>query len=238
MARRAFSFSAKIAKPCEESWAGMMGGSRERHCQSCDRQVHNFAAMTSSQIKELVARSDGKLCARITRRADGSVVTLDARPRASRAAQVVVSASLAIGTAGALAQAGERPAEAVLTGTVIRADGSGPLEGALVFLRADGTTLAEARTDADGAFRATVPPGVYDVEVEQGTAKTRLLAVTLQQGEQVMPPVSPASTVVVRAYQAGETVVTMGTMMVQTRYSFLYILRHPVIYLRHLSHKQ
>src|SRR5450631_4153461 len=96
--RAKLPFEVAIEKPCEESWAAMAGDARKRHCELCDKQVHDFAAMTSREIAKLVAQSDGKVCARVTRREDGSLVTLDAGAGGGRlAAQMAVSASLLLG---------------------------------------------------------------------------------------------------------------------------------------------
>lgn len=109
MSRNRLSFTPAIAKPCEESWAAMAGSARERYCELCDKTVHNFAAMTAAEIERLVARNEGKLCARITRRGDGSLVTLEARPKTPIAAQLVASASLMASAAGLAAQSASSP---------------------------------------------------------------------------------------------------------------------------------
>jgi hypothetical protein len=67
-----------IASPCTASWESMTGDERSRHCSECNRNVYNFAAMTSAEIEELVAaNSGGRLCGRLYRRADGTVLTSD-----------------------------------------------------------------------------------------------------------------------------------------------------------------
>ena len=155
MARNKLSFNPAIAHPCQESWAGMIGSPRERHCQSCGKQVHNFAALTSREIERLAQEKEGGLCARITHRADGSLVTLDAIPRPSYAAQIAVSASLVIGAAGAMAQSSmalPQESRAVLTGTLLKPDGSGPVSGALIFVRSSGSGNAFTTSDVQGWF--------------------------------------------------------------------------------------
>ena len=242
MARNKLSFNLTILQPCEESWAEMTGSQRERHCQSCGKHVHNFAAMTSREIERLALQNKGELCARITHRADGSLVTLGAMPRPSLAAQIAVSASLFVGAAGAIAQnSAPRPQEleAVLSGTVLNSDGSGPMEGALISLRNGSMTVAETKSDAQGDFRLSTSPGTYDIEIKKGPKDgMQFHKVALVEGELNLPSFTSGTTVSVNAYDAGESYTTMGTMSVTIgRYSLSYIFRHPVVYAKHLLHK-
>jgi hypothetical protein len=67
----------QIASPCTASWDSMAGDDRSRHCGECDLQVHNFAAMTTAEVLQLIRASDGRLCARLFRRSDGTYLTSD-----------------------------------------------------------------------------------------------------------------------------------------------------------------
>ena len=67
----------RIATPCCESWDEMAGDDRVRFCRACSRAVYNIAAMTSDEVAALIASREGRLCARLFRRADGTVVTAD-----------------------------------------------------------------------------------------------------------------------------------------------------------------
>ena len=67
----------KIATPCPASWADMTGDDRTRYCQQCQLHVHDLSAMTRAEGEALVASSTGRLCTRMTRRPDGTIVTLD-----------------------------------------------------------------------------------------------------------------------------------------------------------------
>jgi hypothetical protein len=53
----------------------MPGDDRVRHCQSCNLNVYNFSAMTEREIRRLVAEREGRLCARLYRRSDGTILT-------------------------------------------------------------------------------------------------------------------------------------------------------------------
>src|SRR3954449_6188431 len=100
----------RIASPCQASWAAMAGDDRVRYCSLCSLNVYNFSQMTRDEVRELLLRSEGRVCGRLYRRADGTILTRDCptglralRQRASRAAAAVVAAllslpSLAFGT--------------------------------------------------------------------------------------------------------------------------------------------
>jgi hypothetical protein len=67
----------RVATPCKASWEAMEGDERVRFCGSCQKHVYNITAMTSAEAASLIQASDGKLCARLYRRADGTVLTAD-----------------------------------------------------------------------------------------------------------------------------------------------------------------
>ena len=233
MKRHSVPFEPVIAKHCEESWAAMEGSSRERHCQSCDKRVHNFAAMTPREIEKLVFKSSGKLCARITRREDGSLVTLKSQPRASLAAQVAVSASLALSAAGAIAQTTgkqARPETAVLTGTVLQPDGSGPFSGAMVTLARANSEMVLVHVDDHGAFRAAVKPGTYDIRIiGHFSNPLQIPGAVLHEGEQSLQPI--------RVPEVGDVTTTGGDVAIQWRFSLATVARHPIAYLKYLARK-
>jgi hypothetical protein len=68
----------------------MAGDARVRHCTLCDLNVYNFAEMTREEVHALLQRSEGRVCARLFRRADGTVLTRDC-PTGLRALRVRVS---------------------------------------------------------------------------------------------------------------------------------------------------
>jgi len=65
----------RIASPCTADWEQMKGDDRVRHCDACNLKVYNLAAFTEAEIRELVANRKGRLCGRIYRRRDGTVLT-------------------------------------------------------------------------------------------------------------------------------------------------------------------
>ena len=68
----------EIATPCSASWDGMLGDDRTRLCELCERNVYDVSEMTRAEALELIARTEGvRLCVRLHRRADGTVLTTD-----------------------------------------------------------------------------------------------------------------------------------------------------------------
>lgn len=67
----------RIATPCTASWEGMAGDERVRHCGQCDRTVYNVAAMPREEAERLIVAREGRLCLRLYRRADGTILTAD-----------------------------------------------------------------------------------------------------------------------------------------------------------------
>jgi hypothetical protein len=77
----------EIATPCEIPWDSLAGDARVRHCGKCKQNVYNIEAMSRGEALRLVAAREGRVCLRIFRRPDGTVVTADcwSRLRAARA---------------------------------------------------------------------------------------------------------------------------------------------------------
>lgn len=67
----------QIASPCSASWNDMVGDDRSRFCSQCKLNVYNFAAMSADEGEKLIIEKEGKLCARIYRRYDGTILTKD-----------------------------------------------------------------------------------------------------------------------------------------------------------------
>jgi hypothetical protein len=106
-ARRALPLldRARVASPCNVSWDDMPGNDRIRHCGKCDKNVYNVAFMSRDEAETLLREAEGRVCMRIYRRADGTVLTSDCPVGAQRKRRRNVVAALAIGgslAAGAL----------------------------------------------------------------------------------------------------------------------------------------
>ena len=67
----------KIASPCSQDWNEMIGTERKRFCGECKLNVYNLSGMSRTEAENLLLNSEGRLCVRFYRRADGSVLTKD-----------------------------------------------------------------------------------------------------------------------------------------------------------------
>ena len=67
----------QIAKPCKARWERMTGDDRTRHCGTCKLNVYNVAGMTREETVNLIRTSEGRVCLRIYKRYDGTLLTKD-----------------------------------------------------------------------------------------------------------------------------------------------------------------
>ena len=184
-----------ISKPCSNDWDSMTGGREKRHCSDCDRTVYDVSKLTLLEAEALVFSTRGRLCLRLTKDANGSVVTSQwpgglppAPRRVSPLGGAVVGAILGIsGSAAGYSpssqlvqiesvrdaasnpQPGSNAADSTgtLQGTILDPNGA-VMQGATVTLR--NPSSGEARlmtTSDDGLFKfEAVRPGSYEVEVQ------------------------------------------------------------------------
>ena len=67
----------KVASPCSQDWNAMIGNERKRYCGDCKLNVYNLSGMSRTEAENLLTNSEGRLCIRFYRRADGTVLTQD-----------------------------------------------------------------------------------------------------------------------------------------------------------------
>jgi hypothetical protein len=165
----------------------MAGDEQVRHCTLCNLNVYNFAEMTADEVCNLILRTEGRVCARLYRRADGTVLTRDCptglravRQRASRIAAALIAAlcslpAFAFGTPRLKTHGSKikleiervaTPQPAALTG-VVRYDANTPLPGVTITIRDEvsGRVLTTI-TDVTGVFKITsLNEGLYAIEM-------------------------------------------------------------------------
>ena len=75
-----------IETPCEVPWESLTGDDRVRHCGRCSQNVYNLEAFSRADALRLIQARERRVCLRLYRRADGTVVTADcwSRLRAAR----------------------------------------------------------------------------------------------------------------------------------------------------------
>ncbi|MGI8786513.1 MAG: hypothetical protein ACR2HG_01960 [Pyrinomonadaceae bacterium] len=67
----------KIASPCSQDWDAMIGTERKRFCGECKLNVYNLSGMSRTEAENLLMNSEGRLCVRFFKRADGTILTKD-----------------------------------------------------------------------------------------------------------------------------------------------------------------
>jgi hypothetical protein len=98
-----------IARPCPADWDEMRGDDQVRFCKHCSLNVYNLSAMSREAAERLVAQREGRLCIRMYRRLDGTVVTADCEGAIKLAAKRVgrfAKAAMAMMLTAALAPLG------------------------------------------------------------------------------------------------------------------------------------
>jgi len=204
--------NVRVAAPCQVSWESMAGDERVRHCTLCSLNVYNFAEMTGDEIRALLVRTEGRICGRLYRRADGTILTSDCpsglravRQRMSRLAAAVIAALFSVSAFASGGTTCEKPRlkrhgskmkleiervvspqQAAFTGVVVHDKSGIPLPGVNVVLR-DETAQRELATitDINGAFTVgSLNDGVYRVEVTLSGFKPAVMEhVLLKQSE-------------------------------------------------------
>lgn len=202
----------RIATPCPATWERMAGDERVRHCSLCALNVYNFAELTRTEIVDLLQRTEGRVCARLFRRADGTLLTRDCptglqriRARVSRWRSALMAALLSasgfvtgcattvktlVSPQPAPVAAKEDPVvvlqKSVLEGLVVNESGE-CLPGALLFLREKSSGAEHAvLTDAEGRFTTPlVASEAYDVEVVNSSQTVTVRDLRVSQRDHV-----------------------------------------------------
>lgn len=184
----------RIATPCPVSWEQMSGDNRVRFCDQCQLKVYNITALSRAEAQSLIASSEGRLCARIYRRADGTILTSDCpvglralRMRISKRAAAVFAVLAGLAGTGFGQQSTLKDGKTAclpqvritrrdgtaakiedsLSGTVADQSG-GAVPGAIVTITSEAAKEVRTTTTNDaGKFEfASLPPGEYSLKVE------------------------------------------------------------------------
>ena len=184
----------RIATPCPISWDQMTGDNRVRFCDHCHLNVYNISELSRSEAEKLIATTEGRLCARLFRRADGTVLTKDcpvglralrrrvAKRTAAIFAAIVSLASVALGQQGSSkngktgcipqtkitrTKSTSSANEKAFTGTVLDPIGA-VIPGAKVkLINSDAKETRETTTNEDGRFEFNpVATGSYSLTIE------------------------------------------------------------------------
>jgi hypothetical protein len=191
----------------------MAGDDRVRFCDLCNLNVYNIAQLTRREAEELIGKTEGRICARLYRRADGTIITKDCpvglraiRRRAAKVAGAVFATVMSLCSI----VVGQKPSSKDKSSckqqvTIVRklsdsASDNGSVAGTI--LDPNGAVVAgakvivtdrktknsrETESNSDGNFLiAGLIPGGYDLGIKApGFKRLEVAAVTLAEKETV-----------------------------------------------------
>jgi carboxypeptidase family protein len=198
-----------VSTPCKADWEIMPGNEQVRFCSQCGLNVYNISALTRKQAEKLIAETEGRLCAKLYRRADGTVITRDCpigirafKRRASRVANAALSAILGIFTNHIVAMAKDghencrhytarivrsetEQSAALIMGTVFSEIKEGIPDSKVTIINEETGRKYTSNTDGKGEYRiSSLPAGSYSIIVEsRGFSVFRKKAVKINEGE-------------------------------------------------------
>ena len=171
----------------------MAGDDRVRFCDLCNLHVYNIAQLTGREAEQLIGRTEGRVCARLYRRTDGTIITKDCpvglraiRRRAAKVAGAVFATIMSLCSI----VVGQKPSSkdkssckqqvtvvrklsdsasdsGVVAGTLL--DQNGPVDARAKVFITDRKTKKSCETESnnDGHFLlAGLAPGTYDVGIK------------------------------------------------------------------------
>lgn len=139
-----------IAAPCKASWDAMVGDDRVRFCGQCEKNVYNLSAMPRDEAEALLAAREGKMCVRLYKRADGTVMTSDCpvgvkRRRRRRAVAGVLGGGMMAATASLFATTTGHT-----MGDPVMPMGTPAIQGSVAVLQGDPAPPSSAQQDPQG----------------------------------------------------------------------------------------
>jgi carboxypeptidase family protein len=200
----------RVASPCPVSWEQMTGDHRVRFCAECRLNVYNFAELTRTEAEELLCTTEGRICGRLYRRSDGTIITKDcpvglraARQRMAKFATAAFAAlvslcSVALGQKQSdkgkeckqqvrITTKLERAAteSATLTGTVFDPNGAVIVRADIEITNLQTKEAASLKSNDEGRFsHSGLPPGIYEVLINaSGFKQVKVAELKLAGGE-------------------------------------------------------
>jgi Carboxypeptidase regulatory-like domain len=201
----------RIASPCPMNWDQMTGDNRARFCSLCNLHVYNIAELTRKQAVALISGTEGRICGRIHRRSDGTVITKDCpiglraiRRRVARTAGAVFATLVALTTSAfgqnlskkdhpsgkqqvTISRKNSATEPGAFTGTVLDANGAVVVGVRIKITDRKSRKSIEIASNDEGRFRIEeLATSVYDVSAEAaGFKKLEVTELTIAANETV-----------------------------------------------------
>jgi hypothetical protein len=195
----------RVASPCSVGWETMSGDERIRHCHSCQLNIYNISEMAKNEVEDLIAKREGRLCIRLYKRADGTVLTKDCpvgfrayQKRISRFAGATLATVLGLFSISFGQKQDEKSVDALEVKIVrtknqesilhgIIADPNGTIiSGAQIKLFKKGEKKArKAKSDSNGNYKfGSLFEGIYEVEIKYtGFQKLKIKNLEIKKNE-------------------------------------------------------
>lgn len=203
----------RVASPCPTNWEQMSGDDRVRFCELCNLHVYNISQMTRKETEALITNTEGRICARLYRRSDGTIITKDCpvglraiRRRAARVAGAVFATIMSV--CGIVA--GQKPTSkdksacrqqvtitkstptpkqeaSSISGTVVDQNGALVPGVRVRITRKNGNVLTALETNDQGSFQLSGLKGsTYELSLESfGFASIKNVEIKLGDKESV-----------------------------------------------------
>jgi hypothetical protein len=179
----------RVASPCSVGWETMTGNERVRLCHSCQMNIYNISEMTKPEVENLIANREGRLCIRLYKRADGTVLTKDCpvglrayQKRVARFAGATFAAILGLfsfsfgqkeeknildASKAEVIEAASQKEKGSLTIKVKDSAGAAIPNVELIIRQNDGDVILSARSDANGEYTfSSLSEGAYIIETK------------------------------------------------------------------------
>jgi hypothetical protein len=155
----------KIASPCSADWERMEGTDRVRFCGECKKNVFNLSAMTRRDAEALIKETNANLCARLYRRADGTVLTEDCQVGLRlKALHFRRRIGWAIAGAFSLATAWAQDRPPALSGVIDNTNLTPAPNVQVTAINAESGKKVTVATDNEGRFRfESLESGTYNI---------------------------------------------------------------------------
>ncbi len=189
----------------------MAGDEHVRLCHLCNLNVYNIAQLTRREAEGLIGRTEGRICAQLYRRPDGTIITKDCpvgwravRRRVAKVAGAVFATVMSLCSIVFSQKPSAKDKSSckqqvtilrklsdlatdngVVGGTILDPNGAVVARAKVIITNRKTKKSSETESNNDGHFLiAGLNPGVYDLGIKSpGFTKLEVSAVTLAEKE-------------------------------------------------------
>lgn len=202
----------RIATPCPMEWDQMAGDNRVRFCSHCQLNVYNISELSRNEAEALIASTEGRICARLYRRADATILTRDCpvglealKRKVSKLAGAVFATMLSL-CSTALGQTPSSQSKLPLctpqtritrkvtpkhepsnvSGTILDPMGAVIPSAKITITNIDTDEVRNVLSDDAGRFQSgPLPEGTYSIKIEATPFTSHLVTNVVVEGNQL-----------------------------------------------------